>query len=77
MMNDSEQRGACEALTNDREAREAREKKRVRKYGPDIKVVPSVAETVETWSWLSTSLTNELQQDLQEGPPALRDADIE
>ena len=86
MTNGSEKQGGREAMANDTSG-EAREK-RVHKQAPDIKRVPSVAETVETWSWLSTSLRDGLRQDLdldldldqaddeREGP-ALRDADIE
>eukprot|EP00903_Cladosiphon_okamuranus_P019885 g18277.t1 len=65
-----------------KEGSEAR-KKRVSREECTIKLVPSVAETVETWAWLSTSLRSELQQDLDESTdgqqegPALRDADID
>eukprot|EP00752_Nemacystus_decipiens_P009024 g8055.t1 len=83
MANDGEQRGCgggtasgSEAPTNGREAPE----KRVRSTEAGVKLVPSVGETAETWSWLSTSLRNELQQDLDLDEPdatSLGDADID
>lgn len=82
MANDNEASEDSSAAHKTRDS-SAAHKKRVSRDKGTVKVVPSVAETVETWDWLSTSLRNQLQQDLDESDggqqegPALRDADIE